>query len=420
MGGTANPRAQGAAAMHVLFVEPRFPAYQRQFVRALHEVGARVTGIGESPPGALGQELSGWLDAYEQVGSVCDEDAMLATVRRIQGRGWVDRLEATIEAHILPAARVREASGIPGTSVRTAYLCRDKPAMKEELRRAGVATARSVGASTPEEARAFAGEVGYPLIVKPRAAAGASGTVRVDDAAGLEAAIRDMRLDRGGSAALEEFISGHEGFYDTLSIGGEPAHDFVCHYYPGVLEAMRTRWISPQIVTTNRMDAPGYAPLKALGREVIRVLGIGTSATHMEWFAGPKGLHFSEIGCRPPGVGCWDLYSAANDFDLYREWAHAVVHGRPQQPPSRRYSAGMIALRPDRDGRITGYEGADRVFQRLGHWLIDAHLPPPGTPTQPVEGGYMANAWLRVKHPDYDQLRALLDWVGENLRVHAA
>jgi predicted Zn-dependent protease len=34
----------------------------------------------------------------------------------------------------MAAAKVREAAGIPGTSVHTAYLCRDKPAMKEALR----------------------------------------------------------------------------------------------------------------------------------------------------------------------------------------------------------------------------------------------------------------------------------------------
>ena len=48
------------------------------------------------------------------------------------GVTWVDRLEATVEAHIEPVARVREERKIPGTSVRTAFLCRDKPAMKQE------------------------------------------------------------------------------------------------------------------------------------------------------------------------------------------------------------------------------------------------------------------------------------------------
>ncbi len=34
--------------MHVLFMAPNFPVNQRFFVRALHQVGARVTGIGAS------------------------------------------------------------------------------------------------------------------------------------------------------------------------------------------------------------------------------------------------------------------------------------------------------------------------------------------------------------------------------------
>jgi len=402
--------------MHVVFVEPRFPANQRQFVRALAAVGAKVTGVGEHPPD---DELARWMHAFERVSSVVNEDAMFETVRRIQRRGAVDRIEATVEAHILPVATVREKCGIPGMSVRSAFLCRDKPAMKEALRAAGVPCAQSIGTSNPVEIRDFAGRVGYPLIIKPRSAAGASGTARVDDDAGLERAIRDHHVDRGAPVAVEEFIGGHEGFYDTLSIDGRPVHDFASHYYPGVLEAMRTRWISPQIVTTNRLSEKGYDEVKAMGRNVIAALGIGTSATHMEWFFGDKGLKFSEIGCRPPGVGVWDLYSAANDFDLFVEWASAIVHGRPTRAPSRRYCAGMIALRPDRDGRIASYEGVDELHRRFGGHVIDTHLPPEGHPTQPVDAGYMANAWVRMKHPDYDALRAMLDWVGENVKVRA-
>ena len=405
--------------MHVLFVEPRFPSAQRNFARALHEVGAKVTGIGETPVEALGDSIRGWLHGYEQVRSVCDEAAMVETVRKIQRREWVDRLEATIEAHILPVARVREACTIPGTTVQTAFLCRDKPAMKEALRAAKVPTARSVGADDADTVRRFAEEVGFPLIVKPRSGAGASGTVRVDDAAGLETAIEGAGFARGASVAVEEFIEGHEGFYDTLSIDGHVTHDFISHYYPGVLEAMRTRWISPQIITTNRVSAEGYAPLKAMGQDVITALGIGTSATHMEWFASPKGLKFSEIGCRPPGVSVWDLYGIANDFDLYREWAHAVVHDRPLSRPSRQYSAGMIALRPDRDGLSAGYAGVETIYKRYGDAIIDSHLPPPGTPTQPVEAGYMANAYMRLKHPSYDALRSILDDVGRTVKVRA-
>ena len=403
----------------VVFLEPCFPANQREFVRALHAVGARVTGIGERPKEALDHELRHWLTHYEQVGNVTDADQVEKVVRWLQGRVKVDRLEAVVEAHVMAAAKVRERCGIPGTSVRTTFLCRDKPAMKEALRAAGIPCAQSIGSDDLEEIRGFAARVGFPLIVKPRDGAGASGTVRVDSVAELEKALAAFGLPRR-SAAVEEYIEGHEGFYDTLTIEGEVAHEFITHYYPNVLEAMRARWISPQFVATNRVDtSPGYGEVKALGRRVVKALGIETSATHMEWFFGPKGLKFSEIGCRPPGVRAWDLYAAGNEFDIYKEWAMAVVHGRTSQRLSRRFAAGIVALRPDRDGRVAGYEGIDEARRRLGPYIMDEHLPPPGAPTQPVDAGYMANAWIRLKHPDYDQLREMLDFVGKTVKVRA-
>ena len=399
----------------VVFLEPSFPANQREFVRALHAVGARVTGIGERPKESLDDGLRHWLHHYEQVGNVTDPGQVERVVRFVQSKVRVDRLEAVVEAHVMSAAKVREACGIPGTSVKTTYLCRDKPAMKDALRAAGIPCAQSIGSSDPEEIKAFAEKVGFPLVVKPRDAAGASGTVRVDSMADLARALGQFR----GSVAVEEFIEGHEGFFDTITINGEVVHEFVTHYYPTVLEAMRTRWISPQFVATNRIDAPGYAELKEMGRKVVKALGIETSATHMEWFAGPKGLKFSEIGCRPPGVRAWDLYANGNEIDIYREWANAIVWSTPSQRLSRRFAAGIIALRPDRDGVISHYDGVDEVHRRLGGFFIDEYLPPPGTPTQPVEAGYMANAWMRLKHPDYDELRRMLDFIGQTAKVRA-
>ena len=404
--------------MHIVFIEPRFPGNQKLFVKALAEIGATVTAIGEGSKASLDDDLKHWLTHYEEVGSVCDEDAVLRALRLVQAYKHVDRLEAVVEAHIMPIARVREAAGIPGTSVRTAFLCRDKPAMKEVLRAGGVPCAQSIGVASAAEVYAFAEAVGYPLILKPRDGAGASGAVRVDSAGALDAALASF--GHGRSIAVEEFIEGHEGFYDTLTVGGAVAHDFITHYYPTVLEAMRTRWISPQFITTNQVEtAPSYQELRALGAKVIALLGIETSATHMEWFFGPKGLKFSEIGCRPPGVRAWDLYNVGNDMDLYRDWALAVCAGRTSQTASRRYAAGIIAVRPEHDGHIAGYEGLEEIGNRFGAHLIDLHLPPPGTPTQPVAAGYMANAWLRFKHEHYEELRRMLDIVGQTVKVRA-
>jgi carbamoylphosphate synthase large subunit len=407
--------------MNVVFVEPFFPASQRHFARALAQAGATVIGIGEYPADALDDELKGWLYHYEQIGSVTDAGALTAAVRRVQDRLWVDRLEATIEAHTLIAAQVREACTIPGTSYRTAWLCRDKPSMKQALREAGVPTAASAAVSSAAAVREFAERNGYPVILKPRSGAGALDTMRADDPAGLERALEVFGGQGAESIAVEEFVEGHEGFYDTITTDGRVAVDFAAHYYPNVLAAMRTRWISPQFISTNRIDSePDYAQLREMGQRVITALGIGTSATHMEWFFGPKGLKFSEIGCRPPGVGAWDLYSAGNDMDVYRAWADAIIGGQAGAAPSRQFASGIVALRPACDGTITGYSGVDELRQQLDAWVIDAHLPPPGTPTQPVAAGYMANAYVRMRHPDYDTLRGMLDTVGRTLHVYAS
>ena len=405
--------------MNIIFIEPSFPYNQKEFVRGLHQIGANVIGIGERPQEHLSDEVKSYLSSYVQVQSVVHEPALLKAVQQIQSNVWVDRLEATVEAHIMAAASVREATGIPGTSVRTAYLCRDKPAMKAALRQAGIPCAMSTRADNPAITREFVNEVGYPVIIKPTDGAGASQTWKVGNEEELERVIIESGIADGAEVAVEEFIEGHEGYLDTLTIEGEVSHEFITHYYPNVLVAMRERWISPQMITTNRIEAEGYNEVRQMARKVNSVLGIETSATHMEWFAGPRGLKFSEIGCRPPGVGQWDVYNTANDFDIYLEWASTLMHGYPQKAPSRRYSAGMIALRPECDGQITGYSGLEAIQQEYGDCIVASHLPVIGSATQPVEGGYMANAWMRVRHPDYDTLRHIMDTIGKTVKVHA-
>ena len=154
----------------------------------------------------------------------------------------------------------------------------------------------STRAGEPQAARDFARQTGFPLIIKPPAGAGAAGTWKVRDSRELEQVLVESGVVDGAEVAIEEFIEGHEGYLDTLTIKGEVTHEFITHYYPNVLTAMRERWISPQMVTTNRIEADGYQEVRQMARDVIRILDIGTSATHMEWFAGPKGLKFSEIG----------------------------------------------------------------------------------------------------------------------------
>lgn len=405
--------------MHVLFVAPHFPSAQIRYVQALKQVGAKVTGLGEPAAHELPGEVAHLLDGWEQVHNVTDTGALYDAVRRVQSREWVDRLEATIEAHMLAAAEVREACTIPGMSYQQTLLCRDKTLMKEFMRKHSIPCAASTAANSPEEIVSFVAKNGYPIILKPRDGAGANQTWKVSNDGELHHVMPQTGVQHGHSIAVEEFVEGHEGFYDTLTVNGEIRHDFISHYYPNVLEAMRHRWISPIIICTNRHNEPGYDEVKGMGAKVIRELGLHTSPTHMEWFFGQKGLKFSEIGARPPGVSHWDIYCAANEIDLYKEWADSIVHRNTWGKLTRRFSAAQLALRPTQDGIIQRYEGIDQMQAKYGGWVFDAYFPPVGSHTQPIEKGYKANAWVHVKHPDYDILREICMEIANTIKTVA-
>jgi hypothetical protein len=406
--------------MHVLFIAPNFPANQREFVRALHGLGVKVTGIGDTKPQYIDSQLQSWMHGYEQVSSMGDEQAVYEAVRRIQRREWVDRLECTVEAFMLPVAKVRQSCQIPGLTADQVNLCRDKLVMKNYLRERGIACARNAAVDTGDDARQFVEEVGYPVILKPRDGAGAAGTYKVEHRQQLEDVIRTLGLDKARRfITIEEFYAGHEGFYDTLTVNGRVVFEAVSHYYPNVLEAMRTREVNPYVITTNRLEASGYQELREFGHKVIGAMSLSSTPTHMEWFFGNRGLWFSEIGARPPGVRFWDLYCWCNDFDLYTEWARGICFGRYEGRPSRRYSGGLISIRPDRDGHVRSIEGLDEVQRTVGHCLGNIHMPQPGQKTADVGAGYMGHGWMHVRHPDYDELRKILDYISRTVKIRA-
>ncbi len=405
--------------MHVLFLAPETSVYNRRFVHALKRAGARVSALGHAPRAGLAPELARLLDHYAQARSLLDAPELLALARAAQGRGPFERIETIDEPLVGPAAELRAALGVPGLTPDQARLCRDKAAMKDALRAHGIPCAASTAVHERAAAHAFAEREGFPLVLKPRAGFGTLETYRCDAAPDLERALDRLQPGPARSIQVEEFIAGHEGFYDTLTAAGRVTHDFVGHYYPTCLAALQDRAISPQIACTNRLELPSYAELRATGQRVVTALGLTDTATHMEWFAGQKGLRISEIGARPAGERIWDLHAAANDFDVYASWASVVLHSRPAGHPSRRLAVGSVQIRPDRDGQYVGHAGLEEVERALGPAVLERSIPSPGTPTQPLEKGWHVNTWFRLRDPDYDRLRAMLDFVARTVRARA-
>jgi Carbamoyl-phosphate synthase L chain, ATP binding domain len=404
--------------MRILFLAPDTHVYNHGFVQGLRSVGARVFGVGPAPKERVRGEVLAMLDGYVSCNEMFSADALLGAAKGAFGDRF-DRVETIDEPLVEPAAVVRERLSLPGLPVATARLCRDKVAMKAFLRERGIPCAASARIESANDALQFIELHGYPVVLKPIAGFGSLQTFAVRDRAQCDEALAALRPSPSSPAAIEEFVEGHEGFFDTITDDAGVRHDFAAHYFPGCLEASRDRSIAPQIAVTNRIEQDGYRELRKMARDVVDALSLRNTATHMEWFFGPKGLKFSEIGARPAGEKIWDMYRFANEFDVYREWALASLGMPQQQQPSRRFATGSVQVRPDRDGRIVRHEGLEQAWAECGRFVYEYEAPKPGTPTKPLDKGWLCNTWFRLRHEDYDTLRGMMTRIGATVRAYA-
>lgn len=335
-------------------------------------------------------------------------------IRALSGRiGPPDRLLGTLEELQVPLGEVRSALGIPGMDGETARNFRDKARMKEILQAAGLPCARHTRVRSAEEARSFAAQVGYPLIVKPTAGSGARNTFRVANAEQLNEAFATESA-AGTSTMLEEFVTGREHSFDSVCQNGRLVWFSSCHYYPGPLEVLENPWIQWCVIIPREANSPEYADIAPVAARSLAALGLRNGLSHMEWFRRRDGsLAISEVGARPPGAQFVTLISWAHGVDLYDRWARLMVFDE-FDPPARPFAAGAAFLRGQGTGRIAAVEGVQEIARELGDLAVEVQLPRPGAPTT---GTYDGDGFVIVRHPQTEVVRDALAKIVRTIRV---
>jgi hypothetical protein len=314
----------------------------------------------------------------------------------------------------VPLAVARESLGIQGLGSEAARCFRDKARMKTVLENAGLPCARHRLAHTRSEALSFSNEVGFPLVAKPQAGAGAKNTFRVDGAAQLEDVLTVMG---SGPVLLEEFVTGEEHSFDAAMVNGEPVFHSISRYYPSPLEVLREPWIQWCVLLPRAIDVPEYDPIRRDGFAALKALGLQTGFAHMEWFRMADGrVAISEVGARPPGAQFMTLMSFAHDVDMYRLWAGLVALDS-WKTPLRKYAVGCAYLRAQGQGRVRQVLGLDQIAQELGPLVVEARLPREG---QPTAGTYEGEGFLIVRHPDTHVVEDALKTIVTRIRVELA
>ncbi len=309
------------------FVAPYLLDTTMRFVEAAARLpGVQMALITCEPADRLPPGLRDSLAGHWRIEDPLDAGQIAGAVQGLGGQlGPVQRLLAVLEQLQVPLAQVREHLGIPGMDPVTARNFRDKAQMKTVLRAAGVPCARHRLAASAADARGFAAEVGFPLVVKPPAGAGAKSTFRLDDQGDLTAWLDTIPPSPDQPALIEEFLTGEEGSYDSVMVDGQVVWDSVSDYLPAPLEVLRHPWMQWVVLLPRDIGGPEYAGIRQIAPAALRALGLRTGLTHMEWFRRPDGtVAVSEVGrgrraprlprccawrttstCTRPGRGSW-------------------------------------------------------------------------------------------------------------------
>ncbi len=383
----------------VIFVAPRLSENASKMVEAIGALPGVQLGVITND--AVEQAAPATRDVIVQhwrVDDVLDPQQLLRAVHEVSARiGGVERLFGAYEQLQVPLASVREQLGIPGLPLDAALNFRDKPRMKDVLRAHELPCARHTLVERYVDAIAFAERVGFPLVVKPQAGAGAQATYRVDDATSLAEALELTHLSVKEPVLLEEFITGSEHSFETISIDGQAVWHSLTHYHPTPLEVLRNPWIQWVVVLPREVDHPMFDDIRDAAASALRVLGQTTGLTHMEWFRRADGsIAISEVAARPPGAQITTLVSRANDVDFVGMWANLMVYGE-FTPPERKYAVAAAYLRGQGRGVVRAVHGLERVHVEFGPMVCDVKLPSIGAPPAAT---YEGDGYVILRHPE--------------------
>jgi hypothetical protein len=383
-----------------VLVAPFFQANTLRYLRALCALpGVRPAVITSDSVARLPPDVRGALAGFARVQNSLDGRQITQACHDLKRQlGPIDALLGPLEQLQVPLAEARDACDIPGMRSVQARNFRDKAQMKDVLRQAGVPCARHRLVESDADAWEFVSLVGYPIIVKPIDGLGSKGTHRIRTEADLRQALKALRPSLERPVQAEEFVTGQENTFETVTIAGQPVWHSGTHYLPGPLEVLENPWMQYCVMLPREEDLPEFTAFRDTNTLALTALGMETGLSHMEWFQRQDGTHcVSEVGARPPGVHIMPMMSLVNGTDMVEAWTRLMVLGE-FKPLRRQAAAGVAFFRGQgRGGRVKAVHGLREAHEEVGRYVVDRELPRAG---MAKADSYEGEGWAIVSAPD--------------------
>ncbi|AJE84281.1 phosphoribosylglycinamide formyltransferase 2 [Streptomyces albus] len=403
-----NPAKPGQARKHVVFVTwkagnaPAFEAAARlghrvTLIRSLRMEKSQNIDFDATPYGRF-------VDAVHVLEDATDLDALRTRVRAVHAAHPVDGFVATVDALVVPVARIAEELGVPFTRARAAEDAKQKDRCRRVLAAAGLDTTAHALVPGAEEAAAFAARHGYPVVVKPARGSGSEGAHVLADEAELRAVLAGA-ADRPAYAAgilVEEYLQGR---FVSAEIGLSAGR------FLRLAVSERSTWHRHEALETGTtipaaLDAADHDRVMEFAEAVVGALGLGLGIFHVEVMLGADGTP-RLIECNPRLMGSClpNLFQLAGGGDIFELLVRIHLDEPVDRPPSsfaryatvRWFGAADAVPRPARAPDTTW--AAAEYGPHLHSFTVRF---PEGEVLAPCRGNLGNFGEVQVVHPDHD------------------
>lgn len=353
-----------------------------------------------------------------------DAAAVRTAVAGIRGEHVLDGVVTWDEFAAVTAARVAGDLGLRGSSAGAVARCRDKAACRTVLDIAGVPSAAWYYVTSLAGARAAAVRIGYPVVLKPRAAGGSMGVIRVNSPAELEDAYRfTLRAaaepesgEKKPGMLVESYLPGPEVSVEVVTDRGR-------HHVVAV--TAKQLGAEPYFEETGHIvagagDDPGRpsAAVATVATAALDTLGISHGVSHVELRLTPSGPRIIEVNPRIGGDLIGHLVHLATGVDLAAAAGDLAVGRTPDLTPTRSQTAGIRFVYPQTAGRVH-HIAVDPAIA-AAPWCERAVLTQqPGDLVAPPPSGGLESrlAHIIAVAPSAEQCRARLDHASTGLHA---
>jgi biotin carboxylase len=391
----------------VLLLLPSGTYKAPDFLEAADRLGVEVVVASETE-----QTLAEAMGDRALVVDLADPEAAAAAVTDLAARRPLDAVVAVDDQGVLIAALAARELGLPANTPEAVARTRNKAAMRTALAvpaRVGEPPAVLQPAfrvlERGDDAGAAAGEIGWPVVVKPVSLSASRGVIRADDQAGVESAATRVRaiLDDDGHPKdepiiVEAYVPGDEVAVEALLRGGrlevlaifDKPDPLTGPYFEETL-----------YVTPSRLPTEVQAAIAGAVTGAAAALGLTEGPVHAELRIAPDGRPWLlELAARTIGGLCARTLRFAAGVTL-EELVLRHALGLPLDPRRETVAAGVMMLPIPRAGRLVAVHGQEEARAVPGITALELSIRPGGAVRPLPEGDrYLGFLFARARTPD--------------------